>query len=477
MKRFLLPCFSVLAAVMLALPARAAETAELVRAFVYGDTLCTYVELTDVTRPITKADATLGGQVFPASGTLETVRQAGSPVTYLLLVDCSNSMPDYGADVTAFASELARTAGEDTRFTLATFGADFTVLGEELTADALTAQIGAIQYTATQTRLHSSLEKMLDYWEALPRQGSELRSAVVLSDAVQYDPQGGISYEEILSRISGSDVMVHSVGFGGDTGALESLSRLVEASGGIHTVVGPSLSAQAAAENLTAYTDSLLVTGFPISSYTGESGTAHLSVTFGSGAELICRAEAEVEIPESLTSGNQETPGAEAVLPPSDTPSPGGAEATDPPSQETAAESGRGTSPVTAVVLGVVVILAILLAVILLRRKKSVPIPQAPTGIYVRLEVLDGTLTSSRTEFDLSDELVVGRDAGCHIAFDSPVLSRRHARICWDGSALRIQDLGSQNGTFVNGAAVTEPRVLRSGDEITAGDVRFRLKF
>lgn len=475
MKRFLLTCLSILLVVLLSLPVLAAETADLVRAFVYGDTLYTYVELTDVDRPITKADATLGSQVFPASGKLETVRQAGSPVTYLLLVDCSNSMPDYAADVTSFASELARTAGENTRFTLATFGTDFTVLGEDLSAEQLTEQIGTIAYTATQTRLHRSLEEMLDYWEALPRQGSELRSAVVLSDAVQYDPQGGVSYEEILSRISGSDVMVHSVGFGSDTEALETLSHLVETSGGIHAVVGPSLTAQAAAEHLTDYTNGLLVTGFPIGSYTG-SGTESLSITFGSGAELICRAETEVEIPESLASGSDKTPGEKPVLPPSDAVFSGGATSVNTAPQETEA-AGGGALPVTTAVIGVVVVLAALLAAVLLRRKKRASAPQAPAGIYMRLEVLDGTLTSSRTEFNLADELVVGRDAGCDIAFDSPVLSRRHTRIFWDGSAVRIQDLGSQNGTAVNGAAVTEPCILRSGDEITAGDVRFRLKF
>ena len=123
-------------------------------------------------------------------------------------------------------------------------------------------------------------------------------------------------------------------------------------------------------------------------------------------------------------------------------------------------------------------ILAVVLAAVLLRRKKPVLASAADQpGIYMRLEVLEGTLTSTRTEFDLTDELLVGRDAGCDIAFDSPVLSRRHTRIFWDGTAVRIQDLGSQNGTAVSGAVVTEPRILRSGDEITAGDVRFRLKF
>lgn len=74
----------------------AAPAAELVRVFETGGVLYTYVSLTGSDRPITKAEAKLGRQSFPAAGTLETVRQAGFPVEYLLLVDNSNSMPPSG---------------------------------------------------------------------------------------------------------------------------------------------------------------------------------------------------------------------------------------------------------------------------------------------------------------------------------------------------------------------------------------------
>lgn len=186
-----------------------------------------------------------------------------------------------------------------------------------------------------------------------------------------------------------------------------------------------------------------------------------------------------MEIPETLSSGSTETPAEEPVLPPSDAASSGTGEAAeDAPKKETPQETGSPISGAVAGAIGGAVILAVILAAVLLRRKKPAPPPAAEqSGIYMRLEVLEGTLTSTRTEFNLTDELLVGRDAGCDIAFDSPVLSRRHTRIFWDGTAVQIQDLGSQNGTSVNGAAVTEPRILRSGDEITAGDVRFRLKF
>ena len=52
----------------------------------------------------------------------------------------------------------------------------------------LAGAVEAIPMDETVTRLHSSIGAALDYLDGLPRQGSELRGLVVLSDAVQYDP-------------------------------------------------------------------------------------------------------------------------------------------------------------------------------------------------------------------------------------------------------------------------------------------------
>ncbi len=433
MKRLLRVCLAALTAVLLVLPVRAAAGARLVRTFVYEDTLYTYVELTGTDQPITKADARLGGQVFPASQTLETVRQAGSPVTCLLLVDCSNSMPDFRADVTAFAAALAAGGGENTRFVLATFGEAFTVVDEDVPAGDLARQMDAVAYTATQTRLHSCLDQALDYLEAIPREGNELRSVIVLSDAVQYDPQGGVPYEDLLARISRSDVLVHTVGFGGDTAALEQMGRLAEASDGLSAVVGPDLPAAAAAEELTGYMGGLLVTGFPIGTYAASGGTATVSITFASGGELICRAEAEVELPASEGNGPPGPAAGEETLPPADT---GGTAQAGAADAEPAAGSAGGSLLPAGGAGAVILAAAAVFAVVRTRRKRApaapapdpvTPDPGAPSGIYMRLEVLEGTLASPCQELPLTEELLVGRDGTCAIAYDSPVVSRRHA--------------------------------------------------
>ena len=95
----------------------------------------------------------------------------------------------------------------------------------------------------------------------------------------------------------------------------------------------------------------------------------------------------------------------------------------------------------------------------------------------MRLEVLQGQLRAPVTDLNLTEELIVGRDPDCGISFDSPALSRRNTRIFTAGGAVYVEDLHSQNGTKVNGLPIEMPNLLRSGDEITAGDVSFRLKF
>jgi DNA-binding winged helix-turn-helix (wHTH) protein len=79
-------------------------------------------------------------------------------------------------------------------------------------------------------------------------------------------------------------------------------------------------------------------------------------------------------------------------------------------------------------------------------------------------------LVSRRGEWILADgSTVLGRDRNCTIRIDSPTLSRRHARIVVTGAETTVEDLGSKNGTRVNGRSITEPIALGDGDEIKLG--------
>ena len=78
--------------------------------------------------------------------------------------------------------------------------------------------------------------------------------------------------------------------------------------------------------------------------------------------------------------------------------------------------------------------------------------------------------------FPIHGAAVIGRDASNPIPLDrDTTASRRHAQISDQGGVFLIQDLGSSNGTYVNGAKITETQ-LSPGDEIAIGGTRFRFE-
>ncbi len=78
-------------------------------------------------------------------------------------------------------------------------------------------------------------------------------------------------------------------------------------------------------------------------------------------------------------------------------------------------------------------------------------------------------------EHSVEPGTTIGRE-GCDITLGDPDVSRRHAEIEISNATLLISDLGSTNGTFVNGERIDQPRELRDGDEIRIGAVVWRLR-
>lgn len=77
--------------------------------------------------------------------------------------------------------------------------------------------------------------------------------------------------------------------------------------------------------------------------------------------------------------------------------------------------------------------------------------------------------------FPLSGRQVIGQDSGCDIVIDDPMVSSRHAAIDVSGQKLNLTDLGSTNGTFVNGKRVKESS-LSPGDEVRFDQVSFKVE-
>jgi predicted component of type VI protein secretion system len=86
-----------------------------------------------------------------------------------------------------------------------------------------------------------------------------------------------------------------------------------------------------------------------------------------------------------------------------------------------------------------------------------------------RIEVVAGN--AAGTWLDITDELLIGRHAdGVGRLGDDEEISRYHARLSLDaGGSCTVEDLGSTNGTLVNGSQISEPQTLGQGDTIKLG--------
>ncbi|MBB6479225.1 FHA domain-containing protein [Spirochaeta isovalerica] len=75
----------------------------------------------------------------------------------------------------------------------------------------------------------------------------------------------------------------------------------------------------------------------------------------------------------------------------------------------------------------------------------------------------------------LNENFSIGRLDSSDLILSSGSVSRRHARMNFDGEDLYIQDLNSSNGTFVNGSRIKERSLLRHGDLLKIGQTEFRV--
>jgi pSer/pThr/pTyr-binding forkhead associated (FHA) protein len=80
------------------------------------------------------------------------------------------------------------------------------------------------------------------------------------------------------------------------------------------------------------------------------------------------------------------------------------------------------------------------------------------------------------SRFALGSELTVGRAPGCAICIDDGFASQLHARVYRSEKRIIIDDLGSTNGTLVNGERITTPTPLVLNDVITIGGTAIEVR-
>jgi hypothetical protein len=96
--------------------------------------------------------------------------------------------------------------------------------------------------------------------------------------------------------------------------------------------------------------------------------------------------------------------------------------------------------------------------------------------IMFDLVVQSGKLEGKRLLLPLDKDVVIGRDASCQIVLGSSRISRRHCRLRRTERGVQVEDLGSQNGTYVNDVPITAETLMVAGDTMRVGAMVFEIQ-
>ena|SRR5215211_3241378 len=106
------------------------------------------------------------------------------------------------------------------------------------------------------------------------------------------------------------------------------------------------------------------------------------------------------------------------------------------------------------------------------RRERGSPSLRA--GVSPRLQVVAAMGHEPGTTFDVGEGATFGRSDGADIHVEDPFASSAHARIFERGGFMYLEDMGSTNGTYLNGRQVKSAERLERSDTIRIGDSEYR---
>jgi FHA domain len=107
-------------------------------------------------------------------------------------------------------------------------------------------------------------------------------------------------------------------------------------------------------------------------------------------------------------------------------------------------------------------------------RKRDQGTPDLRDAVEPRLEVVAAMGHDPGASWDLSEGATMGRSDNADIRVDDPFASSAHARIFSRGDYMWIEDMGSTNGTYLNGRTLKAPERLKMADIVRIGDSEYR---
>ena len=445
---------------------------------------------------------------------LKDFSQLERGVAYILLVDISKSLSAKEfAEMRQVLQGWIDAMGEKDRAALITFGTEVRTLQDFSNDKALLNNIiGQLRITDNDTQLHKGLIKAMELGSRADRDLPARRVIITLSDG-QDDYAGGATPKEVYDMMKTDPVPIYAIGYyrpprkPQKEEALKSLGAFARTSGGSYfraeSNTIPEMFNRMKQRIMEVYQVEFL---WPEGNWDG--APRYLQMTYKEGPKVL-NAGLDMRLRPAM---KLDPLTGKVITEPLPQPQP--RPQTELTLWETIKSFWASIYPWGYVGAGLL-ILGIIIAVIVMAATqkgdklppqtpyKSAPEPagpnpyatvQAPSGKTPPIaaafkpkpapgvgKMLRLTLVRSETdrppyEVNLTDRLVIGRAANCDIALtEDKEVSRNHCELTIEDELIRIADLGSKNGTLVNGVPISGVHQLNHDDIILVGKTELRV--
>jgi VWFA-related protein len=398
--------------------------------------------------------------------------KSGEGVAYAFLVDVSKSIQsaqfnEMRTEIDAWINGL--TAND--RMAIFTFGDQDKEL-VDFTSDktSLVAALQKVSPTDNQTKLYLALRNAIDLWQRVDPSLPSRRVIVILSDGK--DEGSGFTADDVGRMVQQSPFPIYAIGFSRLPLAerityLQALNRIASLSGGLY-IAGSSLP-----EAYTEVRDAIrrvFIVQLACKSCRVSTQSQPLQMTLKSGTAV--RTD---RLAVSLTIS---------------------------PSQEQEESLWKWIKEhislkiaiYLAVGVSVVVVVPVVIVVKNKERKLPPPVVLPPTqppvvSVFtnsvpsqharkIQLTVVTGNERGRVDHVQLSTRAVIGRDKQCDVSYpDDSEMSAKHYELTLAGEYVEVQDLGSTNGTLLNGARLVTRQRVEDGSWVRAGRTEVRINF
>jgi von Willebrand factor type A domain/Inner membrane component of T3SS, cytoplasmic domain len=393
--------------------------------------------------------------------------QSGEGVAYIFLVDISKSIqPKVFAEMRTQIDNWIGGMGASDQMAIYTFGdedkelADFTS-----NKSTLVAALQNVMPSDLQTKLYLALRNAINLGQRTDANLPTRRVIVIASDGK--DEGSGFTSDDVGRLVQPSRVPIYAIGFSSlpepdkDT-YLDALNRIAALSGGLY-INGKSLPQ--AYTQIRQAIQRVFVVQLACAQCQMSSQSTPLEMTLKSGTAART-AQVAVSLTVTASADNSVWKWVQDHV----------------------------DLKITISVFVIFLLAAAASAWYVIKRKPQPPIEVMPLpppppersvktvdvtpGRKVQLTVMSGNERGRVDKLNLSARAVVGRDKTCNVSYPADdEMSAKHFELVLAGSHIEVQDLGSTNGTIMNGSRLITQQRLEDGDWVRAGRTELRITF